>query len=221
MGATDEPIFVHTGSAPEEAMEALTAAVLEHKPALAIIDPLLRLIRLRDVNDYALVNREMEPLVNLARTSGTHLFCVHHAGKGDRLGGDGVLGSTALFGAVDALLLMRRKDNVRTLETIHRYGEDMPETVVTMDPITGIITAGGTVEEALLEQASAQVMAELGHIEELTEQEIRDRAGGNTGLIGKALRRLVADGHVLRDGNGKRGSPFTYRKPPLEAACPL
>ena len=88
-------------------------------------------------------------------------------------------------------------------------------------PWFGVGYAGGTLEDIQLEQASTQVLGVLGHIEELTEADVRERVGGDTGMVGKALRRLVADGHVLRDGNGKRGSPYTYRKPPLAEACPL
>lgn len=222
MGATNEPVHVHTGGAPDQAMEALTAAVHELRPVLTIIDPLFKLVRIRDANDYAEVNRAMEPLLALARQSGTHLLAVHHAGKGGREGADAVLGSTALFGAVDTLLLLRRgKDNVRTIEATTRYGQDLPETVITMDPLTGAIAEGGTIAEVQLEHAMGQVLEELSMTEERTEPEIRDAIGGNTGLVGKALRRLVSIGQALRSGNGKRGSPYQYRKPLPEEACPL
>ena len=53
MGASNEPIYVHVGSAPEEALEALRAAIAEHAPVLAIVDPVFKLVRIRDGNDYA------------------------------------------------------------------------------------------------------------------------------------------------------------------------
>jgi hypothetical protein len=43
----------------------------------------------------------------------------HHARKLGE-GGDSVLGSTALFAAVDTLLLLKRTDKFRTLESIQR-----------------------------------------------------------------------------------------------------
>ncbi len=50
--------------------------------------------------------------------------------------GDAVMGSTGFFGAVDALLTMRKKEKVRTIESTQRYGEDLPETIVHLDPET-------------------------------------------------------------------------------------
>ena len=102
MGATDEPIFTHFGRAPEDALVELQGAIREHAPVLAIIDPLFKFVRLRDGNDYAEVSREMEPLLNLARASGCHILCVHHSGKMERGGGDGILGSTAPAGGPDS-----------------------------------------------------------------------------------------------------------------------
>jgi hypothetical protein len=221
MGAGDDTIYVHTGAAPEEALEALRAAVEEHQPVLAVVDPILKLIRLRDGNDYAEVSRAFEPLIELARHSGCHLVCPHHLGKGDRTGGDQVLGSTALFGAVDTLILMRRHDQTRTIETIQRYGEDMPETVVKLDPETGCVSPAGTVAELQLEEAEAAVLAAIGD-EPLTEADVRERVGGNRKLAAEAIRSLVAAGKLTRTGEGKRGSPYLYGRagsdPPGESS---
>ena len=98
VGAVDEAIILHFGSSPDDAKEKLEAAIIQYKPALVIIDPLLRFIRVKDANDYAEMTRALEPLLQMARLSGAHIICVHHAGKSDREGGDSILGSTALFG---------------------------------------------------------------------------------------------------------------------------
>jgi hypothetical protein len=210
MGAADEPIVVHVGSAPEEALGALTAALAEHRPALAIVDPLLKLVRLRDANDYAEVSRALEPLLDLARATGCHLLCLHHLGKGERSGGDAVLGSTALFGAVDTLLLMKRApEGQRTIETIQRYGDDLPATVVRLDPETGLVSAAGDVAALKLAEAGKAVLEALGD-ETLTEADIRERAGGNQSLASKALRALVDEERVARSGSGKRNDPYLY-----------
>lgn len=87
MGALVEPVFIHVGAAPEEAVNELALAITLHKPVLAIIDPLLKLVRVTNANDYAEVTLALEPLIELARTSGCHLLCVHHLGKGERSGG--------------------------------------------------------------------------------------------------------------------------------------
>jgi hypothetical protein len=217
MGATAEaplPVYVHVGAAPEEAMAALAAAVAAHRPVLVIIDPLLRLVRLRDANDYAEVTRALEPVVELARQSGAHLLLVHHLAKGERAGGDAILGSTALFGAVDtALLLRRHPDQSRTIESIQRYGEDLAESVLTLDEATGTVQLAGTVAERRQRDAEEAVLAVLSAqpAAELTEPEIREATEMKGLVVSQALRALVACGVVVKTGAGRKGDPFRYR----------
>lgn len=220
MGAQDEPIFVHVGAAPEEALAAFAAAIDEHKPILGIADPILKLIRLRDANDYAEVTRAMEPLIELARNSGCHIMCVHHLGKGDRTGGDAILGSTALFGAVDTALLMKRRNDQRIIESVQRYGTDYPETVITLDFDTGMVTAAGEVATIEMDEMCAKVLEALAD-EELTEPLICDRLGGNPTPIAKAIRHLHAQNQLTRLGKGRRGDPYVYRDPAVTPVSPL
>ena len=211
MGASGDNLYIHTGRAPDDALAALAVAIAEYRPVLAVIDPLSRFVRLNDANAYAEVARAMEPIIDLARTSGSHIVCVHHAGKGERTGGDALLGSTALFGAVDTLLMMKRRDQVRTIETIQRYGEDLEETVVYLDTETGIVTPGSDLATMLMGQAQAAVLATMRD-DILTEPDIRARVGGNESTTGKALRALVDEGKIARTGKGKRGDPYHYRR---------
>ena len=214
MGGADaigDRIILHVGAAPERGAEALGDAIQQHKPALAVVDTTARLVRFRDINDYAEVTRQLEPIGELARRFGCHIALSHHLGKGERVDdGDGVLGSTALFGAVDTLVILKRRpDGTRTIATIQREGDDLDETVLTIDD-RGLVTLGQGVEERQMADAEAAVLAALGS-EELPEDEVRARAGGNSGLVGTALRRLSADRIVFRRGEGKRGSPYVYR----------
>jgi hypothetical protein len=88
---------------------------------------LLRFVRVRDANDYAVVTAALEPLVTLARETGAHVLAVHHEGK---LTGTAVTASsaTAFFGAVDTALLLRRSEKYRTLSSAirRRPGGDDP-----------------------------------------------------------------------------------------------
>jgi hypothetical protein len=216
-GAVSEapvPVYVHVGAAPEESMAALATAVAAHRPVLVIIDPLLRLVRLRDANDYAEVTRALEPVVELARQSGAHLLLVHHLAKGERAGGDAILGSTALFASVDtAMLLRRHPDQSRTIESIQRYGEDLPESVLTLEESTGAVQLAGTVAERRQRDAEEAVLAVLSEqpAAELTEPEIRQATEMKGLVVSQALRALVARGVVVRTGAGRKGDPFRYR----------
>lgn len=215
MGAGAESLYAHIGPVPRDGVDALAALVAAHAPALVIVDPLQRLARLRDVNDYAEVSAKMEPFIDLARASGCHILCVHHAGKLERDGGDGVLGSTGFFAGVDTLLEMRReKDGRRTIQTVQRYGDDLPQTVVALDRETGLVAPAGAVEEVARAAAVERVVAALGG-DTLTEEDIAARAGGDTGRMGQALRRAVEQGRVVRSGVGKRGQPYRYTAAPV------
>lgn len=216
MGATgQDPILLFPTTIPSLAEIHRLAAL--KKPKLIIIDPLFRLARIHDGNDYAEVYRALEPLVGLARETGAHLLCVHHAGKFDRDGGDSILGSTALFAAVDTALLLRRSERYRTVRSIQRYGEDLPETVLPFDPQTGIVSLGHTREqeeevrlaEAMLEHLKIQA-EDSEHGRALTQPELDDAVEGRIQYKRKALKALVDAEKVKRTGKGSKGDPFRY-----------
>ena len=217
MGALDEEIYLHFGSSPEDALHGLEAAITTYKPALVIIDPLMRFIRVRDSNDYAEMTRAMEPLMTMARVSGPHILCVHHAGKGDREGGDSILGSTAIFGSVDTALIMRKKGAGRTMESIQRYGEDMPETVIGLDGETGIASGAGTISDVETTASTTKIIAAIGD-GAMTQTEIRESVEGATKYTIAALHMLHKNGDLYRIGTGKRGDPFTYSKAKIPGA---
>ncbi len=204
MGATNEPILVHTGTAPDDATGELGRTVAYYKPALVVIDPLQDFARVRDMNDYSTVHARLAPIRDLARKSGTHILLLHHNNKADDL-----LGSTQLFGIVDTLLLMTRRDETRTIRSIQRYGEDLPETVLHLDRETGVISEVGDYQALQIDRAAEAVIEAMGG-DELSEPDIRERVGGNERPTAKAIRHLVASGRLTRTGAGKRGAPYVY-----------
>jgi len=215
MGANSCDVLVHTGATPKDALTALDAAIEEHSPVLVIVDPLSRFCRISDFNSYAEVTRQLEPLIDVARlsTCQTHIMCLHHNGKGGDLreAGDAVMGSTAFFAIVDALMTMRKKERVRTIESEQRYGENMPETIVHLDQLTGIVEGAGDLKTFTLNERKKAVLDSLG-TEPLTDPAIRELVGGtNAGLTTKALRALYDEGVLERSGGGKKGDPFFYR----------
>lgn len=216
MGATgQEPISLFPTTIPSLGEIRRLAAL--KKPKLIIIDSLFRLARIHDGNDYAEVYRALEPLVALARETGAHLLCVHHAGKFDRDGGDSILGSTALYAAVDTALFLKRTDRYRTVRSSQRYGEDLPETVLLFDPQTGMVSLGQTREqdeevriaEAMLERLSLEE-DDTEHGKSLTQPELEAVVEGRILHKRKALKALIDGGKVERTGKGIKGEPFRY-----------
>jgi predicted ATP-dependent serine protease len=215
MGASGSSIIIHTGATPKDVIIALESAIEEHSPGLVIIDPLSRFIRVADFSSYGDVTIALEPLIDLARNAKcqTHIMALHHNGKsGDlRESGDALLGSTAFFGIVDTLITMRKREKARTVETIQRYGEDLPETIVHLDTETGIVTAAGDMSDFTLNERKKAVLESMGS-ELLSEAAIKEAVPGtNKGLTSKAVRALFEEGKITRSGAGKKGNLFMYQ----------
>jgi hypothetical protein len=209
-------VHIHVGAAPTNSKDGLAAlrnAITLYQPVLVIADPVLKLVRVRDSSDYAELTRELEPVIELARTTGCHIAVTHHLGKMAREGGDDVLGSTAIFGAVDTLVLLRRrKDNQRVLQSIQRYGTDLAETLVPMDA-EGRIGLGAELSEIRVVEARTAVLELLRKLESgerLDQQAIREQSGVHSALAVRALQELLKEGVVDRTGSGKKGDAFRY-----------
>lgn len=214
MGADgSERIFIFCAPSPADGLAQLRAATERDKPALIIVDPLFRFTRVRDCNDYAAVTSALEPLLTLARETNAHVLAVHHLGKGKRDGGDAILGSTAIFASVDTALLLKRTEKFRTLRSIQRYGEDLEEVTLNMDTTTGLISVGSSRKEAEEDAVAGLIFDYLAtQTEPIEEPLIHEHVEARKGVKVKALRRLVEQGNVNRQGEGKKGNPYTYSK---------
>jgi len=216
LGATatgDEQIQIHCAAAPKDAMSGLSKIVTERKPVLVIIDPLFKFVRVVDEKAYAEMCYAIEPLLTLARETGAHVLLVHHNGKAERADAmDAILGSTAIFGGVDAGLVLKRTDRYRTLQSSQKYGTDWPETVLEFDSERRALSLGVEKSEAEAERTSQAILVYLRASEEpRTREEIEAQVEGDTGPKRKALKLLVEQGKVGREGIGRRGDPFKYR----------
>jgi AAA domain-containing protein/bifunctional DNA primase/polymerase-like protein/primase-like protein len=212
LGATSaDPIFILCAAAPVDALARLRREAERRRPALIIIDTLFKLVRIEDGNDYAIVTAALEPLLTLARETGAHVLAVHHLGKGERGDGDAILGSTAIFAAVDTVLLLKRSARYRTLSSIQRYGDDLEEITLALDPVTREVTAGVARDQADLAEASRLILEALaGATNPMTEAELDAAVECRTGVRRKALRGLVGTGTVVRMGRGGKTDPFMY-----------
>jgi hypothetical protein len=201
----------------EDIQIADAASVLEmvtilqdKKPVLLVVDPLFRLVRVRDGNSYSEIYAALGPLIDIARKTGTHILCLHHSSKMSKSDAiDAPIGSTALGGAVSTLIVMRRTESYRTLQTVQRIGEDLPETVLRFDPATRRLSLGGLRESAEVASLGTAILAALAN-KPMSEPEIGDAVQAKTYLKRKALREMTRQGKIIRSGSGKRGDPFEY-----------
>jgi AAA domain/DnaB-like helicase N terminal domain len=207
----EEEVFVHVGSAPvTDPLTWLSYLIATYQPTLTVIDPVLKLLRVKDANAYSEVSLACEPLSTIARGTGCALALVHHANKSGE-GGDSVLGSQSLLGLVDTVFLLKRHEDVRTVSTMQRYGTDMEETVLDMDGDTGLIGIAGSFSEIRVEGVMHQICeAARKSSMPMTESEIREAVGGDRAVVAKAIRQAAETRRVIRTGEGRRGSPFLY-----------
>jgi hypothetical protein len=219
-----ENIYIHTGLAPlnrDESLRQLEDCIEAKKAKLLVIDVLQRFVRITDPNNYGEVSAIMEPLTDLARRSGCHILSLHHAGKGQgrtgRTGISRVLGSTAFAGAVDTAMFYSRKRGDRTLEASHlRYGRELPETTMILDPKTRRIVEGASYAERGEEAIEGEILDTLGKAgQPMTEEEIRTAVGGDRGKVGRVLRAMRVIGKVGHKGEGKPKHPYLYSFPVL------
>ncbi len=215
MGATEaDDIRVFIAPSPQDGLSLLRETAERERPVLIIVDPLARMVRVKDLNDYAQVSLAFEPLMALARETGAHVLAVHHLGKGDREGGDSILGSTAIFAAVDTALILKRSDKYRTLSSHQRYGKDLEEMTLTMDPVSKTIAAGPSRHEVDQAQVAEAMFSYLqGLTEPVEEPAIHDAVEGRRAIKQRALRMLLDAQRVTRTGEGKRGKPYLYLVP--------
>ncbi len=213
LGATgEEPIHVHCAAAPQDALPDLCRLVKEIKPALVVVDPLFKFVRVSDERAYAEMCRAIEPLLTLARETGTHVMLVHHSGKAERADAmDTILGTTAIFGGVDSALVLKRSGRYRTLQSSQRYGVDWAETTLEFDPETRALSLGVEKSEAEAERIGQQILDYLkANDEPRTRVEVEVHVEGRTSYKRAALKRLCATGQVVESGAGSKGNPLRY-----------
>lgn len=196
----------------ENFIQILQEAIVEYEPILVIIDPLVRVVRNADFNDYSSMSYALEQFVTTARKFNTHVLVLHHEGKAERNGGDAILGSTAIFGSVDCHIQIKKREQGRTISTTQRYGKDLEEVVIELNEETGLIVPRGALQTVVLEDIKEEILNVLNQGEMLTQAEIKERVGKAGGIVSKAINELFKEGKLYREGEGKKGNPFLFGK---------
>jgi|GEM_PF-1444477 len=197
----------------------LAEAVEKTRADFVVVDEIGRLATdMESINDYSQVVRATQPFIDLRSRFGTTFCLLHHNNKQG-----GTSGSTAWEGAVDCIMsLSRTQDNVRTIQTKQRLGEDLESTVLARDPNTGLISA--PMSKALADQRQAEqgILDALSPGRQLTRQALADLNSRGSHVGRSAVDALLAAGLIEAVGSGKRGDPkFYQRAGSLALAIPL
>jgi len=217
LGSDDLLILTRHGVASwEQALEAIKKAI-DEGVELLVVDTLAAFWEVRDQNDATEVMAFLLTLQELAQERGIAILLVHHLRKMAGEEGTAHRGSGALVAAVDIALEMRLRPNSprqRHLIALSRFEETSPELVIELAE-DGDYRSLGAPSEVSRQDVRSQVLDTLPCPEEqcITREELLERLDpkpSNT-LLKEVLSALEAEGHLWKEGEGKRGSPYRYR----------
>ena len=202
------PLYIADGV---QTLGDIVSWVETNRPALIVIDTIARYAGFEDVNDYVKVLSALEPLQDLARQYGTAVLALHHAPKSgdDRETIDSPLGSTALAGAADIVMRYKRTGDRRILQTVNRFGDDLPETVVTLGP-DGWPEAVGSLQEVQAHEEERAILDAIAANGPMTKDELREALGRKAIDLVRTLQALLRQGRIGRTGKGRKGDPYVY-----------
>lgn len=189
--------------------EKLAATIDLHRPALLILDPLVRLHSL-DENQAGPMAELLGHIRALQRSSGTAIAIVHHNRKqGAHSAGQSMRGSSDLYAFVDSLVSLQRRHSRVVLSAEHRSAPALAPLPLELaaaaqpDRVPSLRIAK-TPDEAppkqdLLEERIIKLLSESHS--ECTTDSIRVALQVRKQRLLEALRNLYAQGVIRRDGN--------------------
>lgn len=189
-------------------------AMLYHNP-LVIVDTLSRHWGIEDENDNAKIEKAINPLIALTRTTGMSTLLVHHTRKSGGTGGNASRGGSALFAAVDITIEMYKLEDgpstTRKFNCYTRYGETPDE------PFLAKMTGAGyqliSVEDELADPRSSVFKVWQWLLTNAGKHQLADIAAGTAmpeRTATAALSLLLKDGRVQASGRGVRGNPRLF-----------
>jgi RecA-family ATPase len=178
----------------DDGLALIHGALKKHpKTKLLVVDPLPKLIRVKDGDKYDEVVAAMELLEKTAQKFGVHILCLCHAKKyvSDD-SGDSLLGSTAFRGSSDTNLFLTKQSDRRVLSTEQRVGDSLESTYLDLDKESQLLSLGPTVESAEEDRRDFKKKATRQRI----ESEIRDVLVKSPGAIVREILNRVTGNHT-------------------------
>lgn len=226
LGAAEHPDLYAVDLPQPPGMPALTpeslfATAKDAGARLVVVDTLQRCFPTPDINDYGQTVDLMGRIQSGAREAECAALVLHHTNKRAGEHEDhsiGVMGSQGLFGTASILASLTRDERGAWLQTEGRYGRNLPKTLMEFHEATMRFRAAGTegeVREAerrqRVREASERVMEIVRSGPGISHADLIAETGGDTTICLDAIRELLNAGRIARDGQGRKGSPFTYR----------
>lgn len=215
----EDPFDIYIGRTQSQAIPWLKDSVEKYNPVLIVVDTFQRFTGVKDINNYSEVTAATEPLIELARVSGATILFLHHAGKkrsdDPDSGPDEVLGSTALHGFVDSLLMLRLAGGKHVLSTSQRDIDRIEGTIVTLNSDTHCLENGGEFSIVAQTETDNKVIRFLTENAGWhTREAVIDGSGVRKETVLASLRRMVHEsGHIIIRGSGKKGDSYQFAVP--------
>jgi AAA domain len=195
--------------------QRLAATLLLHRPALLILDPLVRLHAI-DENAAGEIAALLGYLRALQRQSGSAIALVHHAKKNVAAqGGAGysLRGSSDLYAWVDSFLYLRRHHGQLMLSAEHRSASSAGPfalELVTVESGSHLKLMPQASELAMRDPLPDQILALLGQSSEpRTAESMRSNLQVRNQRLVECLRQLCEQGRVVRLPQGYALASFT------------
>lgn len=197
--------------------ERLRETVLLHRPALLVLDPLVRL-HSQDENQSGPMASLLGYLRQLQRSTGTAVLVVHHVRKNGNSAGTGysLRGTSDLYAWVDSYVCLQRRRDRITISAEHRTAPPLSPLPIELVPAPdgacapGVRIAAQNLE--LTEPSHNALRTRLLEIlreapRPLKTEEIRQRLQARKQRVTKMLKDLCEDGSALRLGEGYCSAP--------------
>lgn len=197
-------VIVERGVRLPDGVARLAATLAATKPALLLLDPLIRLHR-ADENSAAEMSVILDGLRDLARSTGTAVLLVHHARKAVGASpGASLRGSSDLSAFGDTNLYLRRAGNELELRIEHRAAACPPPVRLKLSVDERDRTARFAPTNAATgtdDAVTARIVSVLqAAAEPLSSRQLRVELGVRNEVVGAALRQLDQRGRIRRVG---------------------
>lgn len=217
--------FNKTIGVPWAAVAAAAAEECKRLNAkLLIVDTLAQFAGLvgDSENDSGAVLEAVRPLQEIAG-KGVAVLILYHDRKSGGEVGDATRGSSALPGAADVVLSLRRPEgnsrkSLPVLQSLSRFSETPEELVIELTD-QGYIALGEKADVALQEAREAILSAApTSEADAITIEEITEAAKTVRSTAQRALKELVSGGKIQKLGTGRKGNAFRYFRPEKDSA---
>jgi hypothetical protein len=193
-----------------EDQDRLEATLALHRPALLILDPLVR-VHAIDENLAGQVAALLGYLRSLQRTNGAAIALVHHVRKNASPtsgAGNNLRGSGDLYAWLDSFLYLRKHQGQLTLSSEHRSAPPFGPVALDLVPSDGnthlrVVTNPVLVPTPVQDSLADRVIGLLsGSAEPLTVEALRTQLKVRNQKVVETLRQLSTEGKVHRLARG-------------------